>query len=100
MKHIFAVFTGLISQQATGCPENTYGCNSFGCPNTCYCQDHCSWDTCVLTEGPKNCLKDTNGAWHWNSNYWEAKDLGRYPIRSIKHLLISLYHQIMSLPSG
>ena len=69
--------TRLVSRLDTVCPENTYGCAGFGCPNTCYCEDHCSWEKCVLSEAPNSCGTDTNISWHWNSMYWVAKIIGR-----------------------
>ena len=60
-----------------GCPKNTLGCNTpnFGCPNTCYCEDHCSWKKCTLYSPPYQCLTGIDGEWVWNDKrqYWVAQ---------------------------
>ena len=57
---------------ADGCPQGTF--NSL---NTCYCEDHCSWETCRLLNPPQNCLSDIayESAWTWDSqkNAWVAQ---------------------------
>ena len=60
------------------CPENTVGCYGFGCPNTCFCEEHCSWAKCRLEEPPKDCIETLGGVWVKNSveNYWTAKFTG------------------------
>ena len=60
------------------CPENTVGCYGFGCPNTCFCEEHCSWEKCRLEEPPKGCIESLGGVWVKNSveNYWTAKFIG------------------------
>lgn len=62
-----------------GCPEDTSGCNSPGCPNTCYCEDHCSWDKCILLSPPDECLHGTDSEWFKDTelNYWVAKIKGK-----------------------
>ena len=49
---------------AYGCPQGT-----FDSLNTCYCEDHCSWETCRLLNPPQNCLSNTanESAWAWDS---------------------------------
>ena len=69
---------GTISRPSRGCPENTSGCNEFGCPNTCFCEDHCRWDRCALYEGPEDCLRGTNSSWQRNINHFLAKPKGMY----------------------
>ena len=61
-----------------GCPQNTKGCTEFGCPNTCYCADHCSWEKCKISPPPLSCLHRTDSAWQWNSGWWTAKKIGKY----------------------
>ena len=63
----------LVAPNSDGCTGITNGCTGFGCPKTCYCQDHCSWQKCTLLEPPEECLRDTNGSWQWESNYWVAE---------------------------
>ena len=62
----------------SGCPGQTMGCRNRGCPNTCYCEDHCSWEKCVIDK-PKDCLADINSIWVWDSKnmYWTAQFDGR-----------------------
>ena len=57
------------------CPKGTTGCNDFGCPDTCYCEDHCSWERCLLDIPPTECLIPWNRTWMWNNRhmYWYAK---------------------------
>ena len=61
-----------------GCPENTRGCEEFSCPRTCYCEDHCSWERCTLSEPPQKCLHGTNAEWKWELRRWSAKYIGKY----------------------
>ena len=58
-----------------GCPFGTIKCDGVGCPNTCYCEDHCSWEKCLLEVPPEECLLGTKGAWIWNTNkmHWTAE---------------------------
>ena len=62
-----------------GCPKGTTGCYTFGCPNTCYCEDHCSWEKCFLATPPERCLSGTDGAWYWmfDEMYWTAGPKGK-----------------------
>ena len=61
-----------------GCPQNTKGCTEFGCPNTCYCADHCSWEKCKISPPPLSCLHRTGSTWQWSSGWWTAKKIGKY----------------------
>ena len=63
-----------------GCPENMLGCRNGRCQNTCYCEDHCSWDKCVLVEKPDDCLDEATSQWIWdgNKNFWVAQLTGRH----------------------
>ena len=47
-----------------GCPPGT-----FDSPNTCYCEDHCSWESCWLLDPPQNCLSNVanESVWAWNT---------------------------------
>ena len=67
-----------------GCPENTRGCEEFSCPRTCYCEDHCSWERCTLSEPPQKCLYGTNAEWKWDLRWWSAKYIGQYKMIYIK----------------
>ena len=49
----------------SGCPTGT-----FNGLNTCYCEDHCSWQTCRLSEPPQKCLRNIAGEAVWA---WDAK---------------------------
>ena len=54
-----------------GCPPGT-----FESLSTCYCEDHCSWETCRLLNPPQNCLTSSPEAvWAWNTkeNIWVAQ---------------------------
>ena len=57
---------------ATGCPVGTF--NSL---YTCFCEDHCSWETCRLSHPPQNCLSKIIGeavwAWDSGSDAWVAQ---------------------------
>ena len=66
---------GLIPRPSEGCPEKTTGCYAPGCPATCYCEDHCSWQRCYLSHPPMDCLDDIDGYWFRKkkSDPWVAK---------------------------
>ena len=72
----YQVFAGLIPRPSEGCPEKTIGCDAPGCPTTCFCEDHCSWERCSLTDPPMECLDDMNGEWKRGKNAWVAKFRG------------------------
>ena len=63
-------------QPSSGCPIGSYGCESTGdekgCPNTCFCEDHCSWKKCRLDRPPPSCLGDDKHEWDFNgkTQYW------------------------------
>ena len=45
------------------CPDGT-----FDGQNTCFCEDHCSWETCRLQKPPHSCLSGTREAvWAWDA---------------------------------
>ena len=60
------------------CPEYTDGCYGFGCPNTCFCEEHCSWGKCWLEEPPNDCIENLGGVWIRNptESYWTAEFKG------------------------
>ena len=61
-----------------GCPKGTIGCSNGRCPSTCYCEDHCSWERCVLEEATPSCLASVSSKWTWESDgmYWVAQFSG------------------------
>ena len=76
---MFFIYCNILENKKTvrpldGCPIGTDECNGDGCPNTCFCEDHCSWKICKLEKPPKNCLMHTNRKWHYNQRnyYWET----------------------------
>ena len=87
LSFFYQVVPGLLARPSEGCPETTSGCNAIGCPATCYCEDHCSWERCLLTDPPTDCFEDDNGAWEKEGNVWVAKFRGNYVEVSI-HLYI------------
>ena len=56
----------------SGCPYGT-----FDSLNTCFCEDHCSWDICRLVNPPNGCLSRIKGEviWVWDNNEdaWAAQ---------------------------
>ena len=54
----------------SGCPSGTYDGM-----DTCFCEDHCSWNKCRLAKPPNKCLENTVFEWKWNlvENHWTAK---------------------------
>ena len=59
------------SRPASNCPSGTY--NGL---HTCFCEDHCSWETCRLQFPPHNCLlgigKQATWAWDSIKSAWVA----------------------------
>ena len=57
---------------ASGCPFGT-----FDSLNTCFCEDHCSWETCRLISPPSSCLSTLDGEaiWAWDNvnDVWVAQ---------------------------
>ena len=55
-----------------GCPPGT-----FKGINTCFCEDHCSWEICRLINPPNGCLSriETEAYWLWDNNedVWVAQ---------------------------
>lgn len=56
----------------SGCPPGT-----FKGIDTCFCEDHCSWEICRLINPPKDCLSRIDGgaAWLWDDieDAWTAQ---------------------------
>ena len=59
---------------ADGCPIGSYGCGDAICPNTCFCEDHCSWKKCKIRNPPLSCIENGNRKWDhdYHSNFWRA----------------------------
>lgn len=57
-----------------GCPSGTYNSQ-----HTCFCEDHCNWDTCRLHSPPYNCLSGINEqtVWAWDGvkSAWVAQGI-------------------------
>ena len=60
-----------------GCPANSYGCTRNDCNHldTCFCEEHCSWETCRLFDHPDVCLTDIKSRWVWDlkQKFWVAQ---------------------------
>ena len=58
----------------SGCPYGT-----FDSMNTCFCEDHCSWETCRLITPPQDCLSRIDGEaiWNWDGvkHAWVAQGM-------------------------
>ena len=56
----------------SGCPPST-----FKGIDTCFCEDHCNWEICRLTNPPLGCLSrmEAEVFWLWdnNENAWAAQ---------------------------
>ena len=67
-----------ILKSISECPKGTIECKEVGCSNTCYCEDHCSWEKCFLEVPPSQCLLGTSGGWKLNTRkmYWTAEVTG------------------------
>ena len=57
-----------------GCPGGSNGCNDIECPNTCFCEDHCSWKKCKLDKPLQNCLIQAKRNWVYDhrNNHWRT----------------------------
>ena len=64
----FVNLSHIPKRPSDGCPLGTIDGGS-----TCYCEEHCSWHKCRLSEPPKDCPGVCN--WEWDSlrMYWVAK---------------------------
>ena len=58
-----------------GCPVGTHGCGDVICPNTCFCEDHCSWKKCKLKNQPLGCIVHENRKWDYDhqANFWRIR---------------------------
>ena len=85
----FRILSKIDSNPYKECPKYTVGCYGLGCPNTCFCEEHCSWEKCRLEEPPKDCLEKLGGVWvkHYVENYWIAEFTG---FKIIKYLQFSI----------
>ena len=87
----------LIPKRPTeGCPVNTNGCSGNDCnmPQSCFCEEHCSWETCRLADSPEKCLKGLNSFWSWDTKklFWVAQIDGM--IKTFTHLFYLRYSKI------
>ena len=59
------------SRPSTGCPSGT-----IDGMTTCFCEDHCSWNVCRMSDPPIFC--PSVESWKWNplGRYWVAQ--GKY----------------------
>ena len=61
-----------------GCPVGTYGCEDVICPNTCFCEEHCSWNSCKLKNPPMSCIFHANSKWEYDhhTHFWRRSSEG------------------------
>ena len=47
-------------------------------PQSCFCEEHCSWEICRLVDAPEKCLNDVESFWSWDENkyLWVAQKGG------------------------
>ena len=72
---------GLIPRRSLdGCPKNKgrreFQYHTHLSPvDTCTCEDHCSWDMCLLVHPPEECMCGTGSQWYWDSgiSVWVAQ---------------------------
>ena len=63
-------YVNLIPKRHHGaCFSNTYGNsgNDYSSPQNCYCEEHCTWETCRLVTSPEDCLRDVRSFWSWDT---------------------------------
>ena len=56
---------------STGCTKG-----SIDVGGRCYCEDHCSWERCKLTEKPNDsCVPTAQSKWDWDTenDFWVLK---------------------------
>ena len=78
-----------------GCPLGTYGFGKNDCgsidwmqwmddkcdaPNTCFCEDHCSWKRCKMDKPPQRCLDHAKREWVYDKElkYWRTNLIGKF----------------------
>ena len=92
-----------------GCPNKKIQCEmpkeleSFVCPNTCYCEDHCSWQHCSLNDPPMECFDDIDGTWFRKNegDPWVAKFNGNKNYAYIHtYILNSIIEYKLQVKSG
>ena len=80
-----------------GCPLGTYGSSTSGCggdrcgaPNTCFCEEHCSWKRCKIDKPPQSCLSHAKREWVYipEVKYWRTNLKGKFPIMCIQGILV------------
>ena len=75
-----------------GCPFGSYGFGTHDCeyegadtkcdaPNTCFCEEHCSWKRCKIDKPPQSCLQHAKREWVYNPErkYWRTNLKGKLP---------------------
>ena len=74
----------VVHRPSDGCPVGAFGCIDRACPNSCYCEDHCSWKKCKLEDPPEGCLIHSDRKWFYDeeNRYWRANLKGRFAIFS------------------
>ena len=84
-----------ILKSISECPKGTIECKEVGCSNTCYCEDHCSWEKCFLEVPPSQCLLGTSGGWKLNTRkmYWTAELSGA--LMHVVFNVVTLYQILM-----
>ena len=85
---LLTVYPDVLIPGSDGCPRQTIGCSGLGCPNTCFCEDRCTWEQCSLLEPPEECLRNTNSTWHYELEHWTAKSKGVFLIPNFYWLRI------------
>ena len=70
----------VVDMPSDGCPMGAYGCFDLVCPNSCYCEDHCSWKKCKLEDPPEGCLIHSDREWFYDekNRYWKANLKGKF----------------------
>ena len=54
----------------------------------CSCNEHCSWDTCRVSEPPEDCLLGANNEWKWDNlkNSYVAQIIdGMHDCQYVRH---------------
>ena len=78
-----------------GCPLGSYGFGIHDCgfdvrdpnayvqcdaPDTCFCEDHCSWKRCKIDKPPQSCLTHAKREWVYipEGQYWRTNLRGKF----------------------
>lgn len=69
-----------------GCPAETIDGYT-----TCFCEEHCSWSDCFLSNPPEQCLTNPYFSWTWISarNKWVAQG-GQYIVVEFLYILTNV----------